>query len=175
MAEELRHGYQMLHLLLEEDWSSVSDQSGPDMVEEILSMQTGSHVLGAFNIDFDSFVDNITFCCPDRPGRQVPAGDAAESAPTNRWPSRCPRCCARRRFHLATGVVPMRRWVGPPPPWQRLRHHRDAAEGDQQVAAARPRDVRRRARRRLQRADGLQADEERRGPGPVLQRGRRSW
>ena len=36
MAEELRHGYQMLHLLLSEDWSSVSGGvTGEQMVEEI--------------------------------------------------------------------------------------------------------------------------------------------
>ena len=45
-------------------------QSSDDMVEEILSMQTGSHVLGAFNVDFDSFVDNIVFCALiDRVGK----------------------------------------------------------------------------------------------------------
>src|SRR5881628_3382345 len=50
MAEELRHGYQMIHLLLAEDWSHVSGgATGEQMVEEILSMQTGSHVLDAFN------------------------------------------------------------------------------------------------------------------------------
>ena len=38
MAEELRHGYQMLHLLLEDDWTSVTEESSADMVEEILSM-----------------------------------------------------------------------------------------------------------------------------------------
>src|SRR5262245_13961613 len=61
MAEELRHGYQMLHLLAEDDWSSVSKDSSADMVEEVLSMTTGSLILGAFNIDFDSFVDNVVF------------------------------------------------------------------------------------------------------------------
>jgi 1,2-phenylacetyl-CoA epoxidase catalytic subunit len=60
----------MLHLLLEDDWSEVSDHTGEDLVEETLSMRTGSHILGAFNIDFDSFVDNVTFCCLiDRVGK----------------------------------------------------------------------------------------------------------
>src|SRR6185436_19942044 len=37
MAEELRHGYQMLHLLLSQDWTHVSGGvSGEQMVEEIL-------------------------------------------------------------------------------------------------------------------------------------------
>src|SRR6185369_8998581 len=41
MAEELRHGYQMLHLLVEDDWSIVSKESHTDLVEGILSMNTG--------------------------------------------------------------------------------------------------------------------------------------
>ena len=76
-------------------------------------------------------------------------------------------------FHLAAGVVPMRRWV------DRRGQGRaasspceDAAEDAQQVGAARPRDVRRRARRRHQRALRPQADEERRGAGAVLRGGR---
>ncbi len=110
MAEELRHGYQMLHLLLEDDWSSVSDQSGPDMVEEILSMQTGSHVLGAFNIDFDSFVDNITFCALiDRVGKyQLAMQKVSAYKP---MAESMPKMLREEAFHLATGVVPMRRWV----------------------------------------------------------------
>ena len=36
MAEELRHGYQMIHLLTSADWSSVTDTKPHDMVEEIL-------------------------------------------------------------------------------------------------------------------------------------------
>ncbi|HVT57068.1 MAG TPA: Phenylacetic acid catabolic protein [Thermoanaerobaculia bacterium] len=110
MAEELRHGYQMLHLLAEDDWSSVSKESGAEMIEEILSMTTGSHVLGAFNIDFDSFVDNVVFCALiDRVGkyqlsmqRQSAYQPMAESMP---------QMLREEAFHLAAGVVPMRRWV----------------------------------------------------------------
>ncbi len=110
MAEELRHGYQMLHLLLEDDWSAVSDQSGPDMVEEILSMQTGSHVLGAFNIDFDSFVDNITFCALiDRVGKYQLAMQRVSAYKP--MAESMPKMLREEAFHLATGVVPMRRWV----------------------------------------------------------------
>jgi hypothetical protein len=93
MAEELRHGYQMLHLLLEDDWSAISGQSGADMVEEILSMRTGSHVLGAFNIDFDSFVDNIVFCALiDRVGKYQLSMSTSPpaSCPGGAW-SRTPR------------------------------------------------------------------------------------
>ena len=70
MAEELRHGYQMFSIMLEDDWTSVTDMSGEEMFEDVLSMRTGSHVLGAFNIDFDSFLDNSTFCAViDRVGK----------------------------------------------------------------------------------------------------------
>jgi 1,2-phenylacetyl-CoA epoxidase catalytic subunit len=110
MAEELRHGYQMLHLLAEDDWSSVSKDGSAEMIEEILSMTTGSHVLGAFNIDFDSFVDNVVFCALiDRVGkyqltmqRQSAYQPMAESMP---------QMLREEAFHLAAGVVPMRRWV----------------------------------------------------------------
>lgn len=110
MAEELRHGYQMLHLLLDDDWSSVSEQASADMVEEILSMQTGSHVLGAFNIDFDSFVDNIVFCgLIDRVGKyQLAMQKISAYKP---MAESMPQMLREEAFHLATGVVPMRRWV----------------------------------------------------------------
>jgi 1,2-phenylacetyl-CoA epoxidase catalytic subunit len=110
MAEELRHGYQMLHVLLEDDWSAVSSQSSADMVEEILSMRTGSHVLGAFNIDFDSFVDNVTFCMLiDRVGKyQLAMQKISAYQP---MAESMPQMLREEAFHLATGVVPMRRFV----------------------------------------------------------------
>ncbi|MEM8932983.1 MAG: Phenylacetic acid catabolic protein [Acidobacteriota bacterium] len=110
MAEELRHGYQMLHLLIEDDWSCQTQQSSADMMEEILSMQTGSHVLGAFNIDFDSFVDNITFCALiDRVGKyQLSMQKISAYAP---MAESMPQMLREEAFHLATGVVPMRRWM----------------------------------------------------------------
>ena len=110
MAEELRHGYQMLHLLLEDDWSVVSEQSGAEMVEEILSMRTGSHVLGAFNIDFDSFVDNIVFCALiDRVGKyQLAMQKVSAYQP---MAESMPQMLREEAFHLATGVVPLRRWA----------------------------------------------------------------
>jgi 1,2-phenylacetyl-CoA epoxidase catalytic subunit len=110
MAEELRHGYQMFHVLLADDWTSVSDTSGEQMVEEILEMRTGSHVLGAFNVDFDSFVDNIVFCCLiDRVGKyQLSMQRVSAYAP---MAESMPRMLQEEAFHLATGVVPLRRWV----------------------------------------------------------------
>jgi len=110
MAEELRHGYQMLHLISSDEWQPVTGQSTDDMVEEILSMQTGSHVLGAFNIDFESFVDNIVFCCLiDRVGKyQLAMQRVSAYAP---MADSMPQMLREEAFHLATGVVPLRRWV----------------------------------------------------------------
>lgn len=110
MCEELRHGYQMLHVLLEDDWSSVTDRSGADMVEETLAMRTGQHLLGAFNIDFDSFVDNIMFCALiDRVGKyQLAMQKVSAYQP---MAESMPQMLREEAFHLATGVVPMRRWM----------------------------------------------------------------
>jgi 1,2-phenylacetyl-CoA epoxidase catalytic subunit len=110
MAEELRHGYQMLHLLVEDDWSSVSSESSSDMFEEILSMTTGSHLLGAFNIDFDSFVDNVVFCALiDRVGKYQLAMQRVSAYQP--MAESMPKMLREEAFHLAAGVVPMRRWA----------------------------------------------------------------
>jgi 1,2-phenylacetyl-CoA epoxidase catalytic subunit len=110
MAEELRHGYQMLHLLVEDDWTSVAKDSASDMIEDILSMNTGSHLLGAFNIDFDSFVDNVVFCALiDRVGKyQLAMQKVSAYQP---MAESMPQMLREEAFHLASGVVPMRRWV----------------------------------------------------------------
>lgn len=110
MAEELRHGYQMLHLLVEDDWSVVGQGSKADMIEDILQMQTGSHVLGAFNIEFDSFVDNVVFCALiDRVGKyQLAMQKISAYAP---MAESMPQMLREEAFHLAAGVVPMRRWA----------------------------------------------------------------
>jgi 1,2-phenylacetyl-CoA epoxidase catalytic subunit len=118
MAEELRHGYQMLHLLLSKDWSHVSGgATGEQMVEEILSMQTGNHVLDAFNLDYDSFLDNITFAAIiDRVGKyQLTMQRVCAYKP---MADSMPQMLREEAFHLAAGVIPMRRWA------------KRAAEGD---------------------------------------------
>jgi 1,2-phenylacetyl-CoA epoxidase catalytic subunit len=110
MAEELRHGYQMLHLLVEDDWSCVTQESRADLVEGILSMNTGSHILGAFNVDFDSFIDNVVFCgLIDRVGKyQLAMQKVSAYQP---MAESMPQMLREEAFHLAAGVVPMRRWV----------------------------------------------------------------
>src|SRR2546425_1596920 len=110
MAEELRHGYQMIHLLTSADWSNVSETKPADMVEEILSMRTGSHVLAAFNLEYDSFVDNVVFCAfIDRVGKyQLTMQKAACYRP---FAASMPPMLREEAFHLAAGVIPLRRWV----------------------------------------------------------------
>ncbi|MHC4937962.1 MAG: hypothetical protein ACYTHK_03230 [Planctomycetota bacterium] len=110
MAEELRHGYQMFSVLLSDEWSSVTDTKGEDMVEDVLNMRTGNHVLGAFNIDFDSFLDNITFCAViDRVGKyQLEMQKVSAYKPMS---ESMPPMLREEAFHLATGVTPLRRWV----------------------------------------------------------------
>ena len=110
MAEEFRHGYQMLHLLTSADWSPVTDQKPEEMVEEILSMQTGSHVLAAFNLEYDSFVDNVVFAAfIDRVGKyQLTMQKVNAYAP---MAASMPPMLKEEAFHLASGVIPMRRWA----------------------------------------------------------------
>ncbi len=111
MAEELRHGYQMLHLLLSKDWSHVSGGvTGRQMVEEILSMTTGNHVLDAFNLDYDSFIDNITFAAfIDRVGKyQLTMQKVCAYKP---MADSMPQMLREEAFHLAAGVIPMRRFA----------------------------------------------------------------
>lgn len=72
MAEELRHAYQMFWVLSNDStWISTGDKKIADnLMDELLSMETGSHVLDAFNIDFTDALDNILFACfIDRVGK----------------------------------------------------------------------------------------------------------
>lgn len=110
MAEELRHGYQMFHLLVSQDWSGVSGQKAEEMVEEILSMQTGSHVLDAFNLEYDSFVDNVVFAAViDRVGKyQLSMQRVCAYKP---FAQSMPPMLREEAFHLAAGVIPLRRWA----------------------------------------------------------------
>ena len=110
MAEELRHGYQMVHLLTSADWSPVTDTKAADMVEEILSMQTGSHVLAAFNLEYDSFLDNVVFAAfIDRVGKyQLTMQKVCAYKP---MADSMPPMLREEAFHLAAGVIPLRRWA----------------------------------------------------------------
>jgi 1,2-phenylacetyl-CoA epoxidase catalytic subunit len=63
MAEELRHAYQMFWVLdNDQTWKKpgLGDVAKQTM-EELLAMELGGHVLDAFNIDFNDFLDNVTY------------------------------------------------------------------------------------------------------------------
>lgn len=63
MAEELRHAYQMFWVLAHDaTWKKLGmGDVAEETMDELLSMQTGSHVLDAFNIEFNEFADNVIF------------------------------------------------------------------------------------------------------------------
>src|SRR3982075_1099277 len=100
----------MVHLLTSADWSPVTNTKAADMVEEILSMQTGSHVLAAFNLEYDSFGDSIAFAAfIDRVGEyQLTMQKGNAYAPRA---ASMPPMLREEAFHLAAGVIPMRRWM----------------------------------------------------------------
>ena len=63
MAEELRHAYQMFWVLDQDPtWKKPGlGDVAKQTIEELLSMKLGGHVLDAFNIDFNDFLDNVTY------------------------------------------------------------------------------------------------------------------
>lgn len=107
MAEEFRHGYQMIYLLASDDWGG---RVAHDTIDELLEMETGSHVLDAFNVPFDSFVDNIVFAAViDRVGKyQLAMQRVFAYAPMAE--SMNPML-VEEAFHLTTGMAPLKKWV----------------------------------------------------------------
>lgn len=63
MAEELRHGYQMFWVLsADQSWKKPGHPDvAKDTMDELLAMELGQHVLDAFNIPFNNFLDNVVF------------------------------------------------------------------------------------------------------------------
>jgi benzoyl-CoA 2,3-dioxygenase component B len=63
MAEELRHAYQMFWVLDHDPtWKKPGlGDVAKQTIEDLLSMELGTHVLDAFNIDFNDFLDNVTY------------------------------------------------------------------------------------------------------------------
>ena len=63
MAEELRHAYQMFWVLDNDpSWKKPGlGDVAKQTIEDLLSMELGDHVLDAFNIDFNDFLDNVTY------------------------------------------------------------------------------------------------------------------
>ncbi len=123
MAEEFRHAYQMLFVLAQDDWTRVGHDLAQETVESLLGMRTGDHVLDAFNLFFDSFVDNVTFAAIiDRVGKyQLEMQLTFSYAPMAR--SMGPMLY-EEAFHMASGVNPMRQWAA------------EAARGEGNVSTA---------------------------------------
>lgn len=73
-------------------------------------MQTGSHVLDAFNLEYDSFVDNVVFAAViDRVGKyQLAMQRVCSYKP---FAQSMPPMLREEAFHLAAGVIPLRRWA----------------------------------------------------------------
>jgi 1,2-phenylacetyl-CoA epoxidase catalytic subunit len=72
MAEELRHAYQMLWVLDHDpSWKRPGHGDvAEETIEALLAMDLGTHVLDAFNIPFDSFLDNVIYTmCIDLVGK----------------------------------------------------------------------------------------------------------
>ena len=63
MAEELRHAYQMFWVLEHDPtWKRLGMGDVADtMIQELLNMRTGAHVLDAFNMEMQNFLDNTMF------------------------------------------------------------------------------------------------------------------
>ncbi|HXX93687.1 MAG TPA: hypothetical protein VEN81_08630 [Planctomycetota bacterium] len=110
MAEEFRHAYQMLFVLANDQWTKVGKDLAEETAESLLAMRTGDHVLDAFNLFFDSFVDNIVFCAViDRVGKyQLEMQLTFSYAPMAR--SMGPMLY-EEAFHMASGVNPLRQWA----------------------------------------------------------------
>ncbi len=109
MAEEFRHAYQMLFVLADDDWGVGKDLAA-ETVESLLGMRTGDHVLDAFNLFFDSFVDNVAFTAIiDRVGKyQLDMQLTFSYAPMARSMS---PMLYEEAFHIASGVNPLRQWA----------------------------------------------------------------
>jgi len=110
MAEEFRHAYQMMFVLANDDWSKVGRDIAGETMDHLLSMETGQHVLDAFNLFFDSFVDNCAFTAIiDRVGKyQLSMQTVFSYAPMAR--SMGPML-AEEAFHLSSGVNALRKWA----------------------------------------------------------------
>ncbi len=126
MAEELRHGYQMLHLLVEDDWTSVSKESSADM--------RGGHPVDEHRLPPAGRLQHRLRLVrrqrgvlrPDRPRGQVPARHAEGE--------RLPADGGEHAADAARGGLPPRRRRGADAALgdrrgegRGLRHHRRAA------------------------------------------------
>lgn len=104
MAEELRHAYQMFWVLSHDNsWAQSGVHNLADQtMDELLAMNTGSHVLDAFNIPFHDALDNMVFAfLIDRVGKyQLSMQKVFSYAPMAQSMS---PMLQEESFHLLTG------------------------------------------------------------------------
>ena len=104
MAEELRHAYQMFWVLShDQSWSATGNKKIADnLLDELLAMDTGNHVLDAFNMSFTDALDNIIFACfIDRVGKfQLSMQEEFAYAP---MAASMKPMLVEEAFHLKTG------------------------------------------------------------------------
>lgn len=108
MAEELRHGYQMAWVMAADDWSIGGTDLAKEMIEELLAMEMGTHVLDSFNIPFHCFLDNLIYASViDRVGKyQLTMQQVFAYKPMAQ--SMGPML-QEESFHMATGVNPLKK------------------------------------------------------------------
>ncbi len=108
MAEELRHGYQMCWVFAHDDWTTGGSDLAREAIEELLAMETGSHVLDSFNIPFERFLDNIIYASLiDRVGKfQLTMQKIFAYRP---MAQSMPPMLQEESFHMACGVNPLRK------------------------------------------------------------------
>ncbi len=106
MAEEFRHAYQMFWVLSNDASWSVGGvhRLGDTVLDELLAMDTGTHVLDAFNIPFADPLDNMVFAALiDRVGRfQLSMQRVFAYAP---MAYSMDPMLGEEHFHLRTGVA----------------------------------------------------------------------
>ena len=126
-----------------------------------------SHVLDAFNVEYDSFMDNIMFAAfIDRVGKyQLTMQKVCAYKP---MADSMPPMLREEAFHLAAGVIPMRRWAQPRRRGRSAGHHvDDPASPSTSGSRAHSRCSATSAAATATSAVRLQGPEESRGAGPV--------
>ncbi|HVY63025.1 MAG TPA: Phenylacetic acid catabolic protein [Planctomycetota bacterium] len=108
MAEELRHGYQMCWVFGHDDWSTGGTDIAKETIDELLSMETGKHVLDSFNIPFECFLDPIVYASViDRVGKyQLTMQQVFSYKP---MAASMKPMLQEESFHMASGVNPLKK------------------------------------------------------------------
>lgn len=110
MAEEFRHGYQMCWVMAQDDWTVGGADLAKETIDELLSMETGKHVLDSFNIPFHNFLDPVVYASIiDRVGKyQLTMQQVFAYQPMS---ASMKPMLQEEAFHMASGVNPLKKIV----------------------------------------------------------------